>query len=388
VAASLTQGLQSLELASTAEIHLYKTLLKINTIASAPALPHYAHTTVGSPRRQLDGPTANVQARLFKSSPVQEAIGKALSGVRAILGIEEVKAVKNKRLRAKDYAEGVLDKDIRPNPVRKVEKPSLRAGRSVEEQDGSPNKGDFLRDQQPEHSEASEDDYDKYALRLAASSDEGSRSGQSESEELHEGDLNPKSIPEDDAPAEGISSESEAEAKPGKPKKPPSAPPNSTTFLPSLSMGYFSGSEAAEDLSDEGPKGRKNRMGQQARRVLWEKKFGKNANHVKKQPQNRDEGWDARKGASAGDDRGRRGRCRGGGDTSPTAGRDKAKSSRGSMSSGANSDLVNARNVKLMVLKQTKPAADAPLHPSWEAAKRAKEQKKPVAFRGKKVIFD
>lgn len=50
--------------------------------------------------------------------------------------------------------------------------------------------------------------------------------------------------------------------------------------------------------------------------------------------------------------------------------------------SGANSDPVRPRTEK-------KPkATDGPLHPSWEAAKKAKEQKKSVVFEGKKTVFD
>ena len=34
-------------------------------------------------------------------------------------------------------------------------------------------------------------------------------------------------------------------------------------------------------------------------------------------------------------------------------------------------------------------APERPMHPSWEAAKRAKEKREtPVAFRGKKITFD
>ena len=38
-------------------------------------------------------------------------------------------------------------------------------------------------------------------------------------------------------------------------------------------------------------------------------------------------------------------------------------------------------------MRKPKPAANAPLHPSWEAAKKAKEQKKAIQFQGKKVVF-
>lgn len=87
-----------------------------------------------------------------------------------------------------------------------------------------------------------------------------------------------------------------------------SASSSSSRYLPTLSHGFvtqslrtrdddFSGSEDAgdfdfeEDVEDHLPKGKgtkasngaakKNRMGQRARKALWEKKYGRNANHVK-----------------------------------------------------------------------------------------------------------
>ncbi|EKM60402.1 uncharacterized protein PHACADRAFT_246291 [Phanerochaete carnosa HHB-10118-sp] len=58
-------------------------------------------------------------------------------------------------------------------------------------------------------------------------------------------------------------------------------------FLPSLAVGFTRGDSDESDLSDaevaraEGG-ARKNRRGQRARRTIWEKKYGKNANHFKK----------------------------------------------------------------------------------------------------------
>lgn len=73
------------------------------------------------------------------------------------------------------------------------------------------------------------------------------------------------------------------------------APTGSSTFLPSLSHGFIVGdrsdddwSDAEADLADRDmsdlkgtKKERKNRMGQRARKAIWEKKYGKNANHLK-----------------------------------------------------------------------------------------------------------
>ncbi|KII90854.1 hypothetical protein PLICRDRAFT_52558 [Plicaturopsis crispa FD-325 SS-3] len=61
-----------------------------------------------------------------------------------------------------------------------------------------------------------------------------------------------------------------------------------STFLPSLSVGFTRGDSDDSEWSDSEAKiadgaEKKNRRGQRARRAIWEKKFGKNANHMKKQ---------------------------------------------------------------------------------------------------------
>lgn len=59
-----------------------------------------------------------------------------------------------------------------------------------------------------------------------------------------------------------------------------------STFLPSLSVGFIRG-DSDTDFSDSEERAadtaKKNRRGQRARRAIWEKKFGRHANHVMKQ---------------------------------------------------------------------------------------------------------
>lgn len=301
---------------------------------------------------------------------------EALSSIRSVLGISDVGLGNKKRLRAKDYA------NVAPATVSNdglSEKGGDAGEESGDEWSGLSSLEGAIEHEVAERSEDDEGDYKMYASRLAASSDEDSSAGGSNSEGSSQQELNPEEITE----------ESEVEEEPRKPRapnKPPPTAPKSTTFLPSLSLGgYWSGSESVEDLSDTEQQPRRNRRGQQARRALWEKKFGKNANHLKMQSQNRDEGWDSRRGARDSDERGKRGRRRG-----RRRGRGGLRMSRGDVGgegrgrgpvrSGANSDPVSARKTKL--------ATNAPLHPSWEAAKKAKEQKKTAAFQGKKVVFD
>lgn len=363
-----------MDLATTAEIHLYKSLLKIKSIVSAPSFPHHVQATVEATRKPLDTASANVQARLFKSSPVQTTMTQTLSGIRTVLGIPEGGLGSKKRLRTKDHA------NVVPATVstESLSGKGTDAGQeSDDEWSGVSSSDHATRQENVERSDDEEEIYELYASRLAASSDEDSSPRESNSDGSSRQDLNP----------DEITSESELESSPPKPKppkKPPATTPISTTFLPSLSLGgYFSGSESASDLSDtdQQQQPRKNRRGQQARRALWEKKFGKNANHLKNQSENRDDGWDLRRGARDGDERGKRGRGRGRGGMRNVRGEGGEKGrGQGPVRSGANSDPVSTRKMK--------PATDGPLHPSWEAAKKAKEQKKTAAFQGKKVVFD
>ncbi|KAG0693183.1 Bud-site selection protein [Suillus ampliporus] len=62
--------------------------------------------------------------------------------------------------------------------------------------------------------------------------------------------------------------------------------PAQSAFLPSLSVGFIRG-DSDTDFSDSEERAadavKKNRRGQRARRAIWEKKFGRHANHVMKQ---------------------------------------------------------------------------------------------------------
>jgi alpha-galactosidase/6-phospho-beta-glucosidase family protein len=121
--------------------------------------------------------------------------------------------------------------------------------------------------------------------------------------------------------------------------------------------GYVSGGDSDPDADwykmqgkKKGPpekKERKNRMGQQARRALWEKKFGKRANHVQKEEQ-------------------------------------EAREKR---------ERKEAKAAKKASAVAGEKAQEGPLHPSWEAARKAKEKQAQVAAammkpQGKKITFN
>lgn len=310
---------------------------------------------------------------------------EVLTTVRGILGLEE-EIIRNRRLRAADFGANGNGKNSEvtpPNEADGVLKLNDQTGHTEPSWDGFGD-SDGSQTDNIHKDEEDEDDYGQFASRLASSSsEEGFSDGEisntatNTSREPSSNPLRDKSL----SPSQPLSSSSSSPINSLKISKPTTtAASKSTTFLPSLMMGgYLSGSDsdsvADEDAADIQP--RKNRMGQQARRALAEKKYGRKANHL--QNESRDEGWDLRRGAQGADDRGKRGRGRGGSGMG-------SRSSRREMgqggASGANSDPVKPR------IEKKPKAVDGPLHPSWEAAKKAKEQKQSVVFAGKKIIFD
>lgn len=407
--------LQSLQLAATAELHLYKTMLKSKLILSAPALPSYISAKVVAAAQSQDTALLNVQARLFNSNPVKVALADTMNSIRATLGIENTgSGGTKKRLRAADYSSGEISTiETAGNPLKPVR--ALTTGRhcapignaksaslNVGEEYGA--SGSDNENSGSEESDNESFDMTAYNSRLAESSDADDLTAATE-EDLPQtspaGDTQLKYSPSRElspsaSPSPSVSSKWAIPAH-SKPDKASSAPTKSTTFLPSLTMGgYISGSDSEISSSSSrrgsaATKSRKNRRGQQERRQIWEKKFGKNANHLKKsqnQIQNRDQGWDPRKGARDDDERGKRGNGRGRGRAGDSRKRQNRPSGGGPTISGANTDPVqtrrNANEKRGARIKQ----AERPLHPSWEAAKKAKDAKKNVTFQGKKVTFD
>lgn len=122
--------------------------------------------------------------------------------------------------------------------------------------------------------------------------------------------------------------------------------------LPTFQAGYISGSDDSE-VEDDPPElkpQRKNRRGQRARRQIWERRYGKRANHVvkahKEEEQQKLEKEERRR----------------------------------------QRELKRERWQKAQLNK--KQEAAQPLHPSWEARRQHEEQQKNISFAGKKMKFD
>ncbi|CAK7905905.1 bud site selection protein 22 [[Candida] anglica] len=154
--------------------------------------------------------------------------------------------------------------------------------------------------------------------------------------------------------------------------------------LPDLASGYFSGGDSDSDDvdNDEVVKAavtqRKNRRGQRARQKLWEKKYGKEAKHVKQEQiryaserEQRQKDYEER--------------CR--------KREEKARLAVENAPSGSNVAPLGER--KPRTSDSTSTASPAPQaipekkeHPSWEAKRLAEEKLKNVKFTGKKITFD
>ncbi len=395
--------LQTLDLHATSELHLYKSLLKSKPISTSPAFPAYIAAKVSQSSEPSDTAKANVTARLFNSNPVKLALADILRNVHQELGIapDEVPR-KKKRLRAVDYNDkpsSVLKSQQSTPDVTTKTTTREKLARGNDSLLRSPRHSVSVSDDEMSDSENESNDYDQYQSRLADSDSED------ELEDSWEGiDANSTQQPQysplptsaiEATPPQYHPSHSLSPSPSPSPSLSPSRtppPPRSThptkqtTFLPSLIGGYWSGTDSTpsdtEPSAAAGP--RKNRRGQQERRAIWEKKFGRGAKHLQHEQQgqrNRDEGWHARRGAS--DGRGMRGR-----------GRMRGGRSRQQLASGANGEVVSGKRSagRGGEAKGKRKGDEGPLHPSWEAKKKAKEKAAAgvgaVAFLGKKIVFD
>ncbi|PVF99508.1 Bud-site selection protein [Serendipita vermifera] len=157
-----------------------------------------------------------------------------------------------------------------------------------------------------------------------------------------------------------------------------------SSFLPSLAMGYLPGNgdgsdwSGNEDAADIDPAPRKNRRGQRARKAIWEKKYGKNANHLKKA---REDGtlkanW-------------KYGRPERGGKTYSKFGNQQGVPKGDPLREQTARHRKSTSQLNLPQTAQSKQQkkVDGPLHPSWDAARRKKAQPMVVPSTGKKIVF-
>lgn len=142
--------------------------------------------------------------------------------------------------------------------------------------------------------------------------------------------------------------------------------------LQEFPLGYISGSEEESDRDDDVVKEitseRRNRRGQRARQKIWAKKFGKEANHIKKARKKTQEEKEKRKEEYE----------------------ERSKRRKLKAQNEVNKETVNNQGEANTSNKREKvnEEKNKPMHPSWQAKKLAEQKTKDANFQGKKIIFD
>lgn len=416
--------LQSLDLHQTARAHLFSSLLRIKPIATHEDLPEQLKKGVEKPELAEDERLVlhNVTSGLYNHSGVKKAVDKAITFVCEALDIPVPEKGKKGKRERKGKTEGKEEPEEEPaapktKPETSTETPEVDGEDEDTDFEGFSG-GDEEEDETVEveldsDAEAErENDFDAMDGLLGSSSDEDEDEEQARLWEKYrgketvnlddisgsEGGSDPEDDEDDDDNHDNEEEEAPVKAKAGKKvtsrgvslspspepqrkrsKKAVTGRPTDSTFLPSLMGGYVSGSESASDV-DVAPV--KKRRGQRARQAIWEKKYGSNANHIKVAAKNgsgrgRDSGWDMKRGAVDGSDDRR---------TPWKKGVKNPFSPSGGGGGGGSAPQRESRPARPP--PQTKRDDEGPLHPSWEARKKAKESQKATAFAGAKVVFD
>ncbi|KAI1826950.1 Bud-site selection protein [Xylaria intraflava] len=441
--------LKSIDLQQAAHAHLCSSLLKIKGVAESPKLPPDIKA-VPKPELSEEEKTAlhNVTSALCNRKQVKDVIEEAIMGTCIALRVpmpekrnkgktkektaepNDMRARKEKQTDHQRDSDDVADDESEEAEEAEFKGPPLLK-RNIElgngEEELESNSGSESESPGFEgfsDSDVEENTFSRYDEFVGGSSDGDDSGSDDDDDEDDEDDrmnsrgasirkrtLDDVSFPSDssdDSDAEDLAPATK-KAK-VKAVKPVSFNTGNSTFLPTLMGGYISGSESASDV-DVAPAARKNRRGQRARQAIWEKKYGEKAKHHNKEKDTRSAGWDMKRGAVDVDtnnasrpwkkgikdpfeknhvhpqrqqkmqnesDRASRGK-----DRRPKDTQEKGQSSRQDRNQSFQAE-------KSMPKPKPPPTRDdtGPLHPSWAAAKKAKEGVQKVEFQGKKVVFD
>jgi hypothetical protein len=420
------------ETETLAEVHTLRSLTRKRSVATSLLWPKELVARKAAIEKDigksLDGEKekarANVIARLYGSNPAKEATAEVVRAVVKIMGPSKERredATTTQRGAAEVEGQEEQQEESEQNsgsdrptelsdgdriveeseefqgfsdPVEPLSEDELHSG-----SEGAPNDDENDIDPWERLMDPEADDFAEFEERIGASDDDedtdedeagrdelertdddwsGSEADDQEDKEEELGDAEePKSADPDSKGSRKRSTErlSKPVKKKALSEKNP-ASSASSQFLPTLMSGYVSGGDSDPDAEYYKNKKRappekavrKNRMGQQARRALWEKKFGGEANHIKKEAEKIREKRETKTAKGA---RGGRG---GVGGRGGTAARGEVRSNR-------------------LPGRPQEKKDEGPLHPSWEAAKKAKEkqvQMQAAMFKpqGKKITFD
>lgn len=420
--------MQSIDLHSVAHAHLCSALLRIKAVAESPRLPDEVKHGVPKPDISEEERAAlhNVTSGLYNQPKVRATLDAAVADICQVLQVP----VPDKKSKLK---RGDKKSDLKTAKKDQEEQPADKAGKSATGEKKAKREDKLAESEtqsgdKPSDNEESEwgglsedDDEDEELIEKALSRFED-RIGGSDSDENAESDdeddydtaneeLDPMEITDESASEDSESdepgtqsgmdedgssdsedsvseSESESESESGSDSEvsavspPPKASRKESRkgdellkrggMLPSLMGGYISGSESDASDIDVAPAARKNRRGQRARQAIWEKKFKDRAKHLGREKTGRDSGWDLKRGAVDGSER--------------TPWKKGIKTPFERRPDGGREEQEHVAPER-RPRPPTKKDDEGPLHPSWEARKKAKEQQT-AAFQGKKITFD
>jgi hypothetical protein len=393
--------LKGLDLRELTNTHLHKSLMKIKAFADNENLPDEVKRELPKPEGDEVMVTAlrNVTSGMYSMKPVKDAMAQIINGMYIAMGIpapaKKEKGLKKAGVKGIVKNEGSSGSRMVDGVGQKGESRSENGELSWEGFDSREDEEDGQDTREPEADSMDEEELSHYDTLIGGSSDEESFDEEKHARNRRPQIAEPLSLSLSPTPSTSrtpsrsplLSSSPEPErtraSKPSKAKEAPTTKPALSTFLPTLMGGYWSGSESsASDIEDAAPPMKKNRPGQMARRAIWEKKYGEKANHIKtgKGPvgKGKDDGWDAKRGAK---------------DTSRGRGDFSGRGSRDGKGNGRTRNYDQATGENAIAVQPKKRGMGKKddigiLHPSWQAAKKAKEAKKKATFQGKKVTFD
>ena len=370
---------KGIELSEVAENYLYARIAKVKRFMDSGLLPE----EVVRGRKEKEGmgeeervALNNVTSGMCNTKCVKEALEEALKGLYLAMGIPiELGKAKGGKEKEKEKEKEIMPKGIlkdsrRVEPAKLAEDSDGCEGLERDSMESDEEEGhDIEKDDEDVNSE----DLSRYDALLGSSDSSSSDEDNNNRPQLTKRhpaqskqlslSLSPSPTTSPPPPSKRLKSKTKAPTT-------TTTAPKGTTFLPTLLGGYYSGSESASDLENFTPApARKNRRGQMERRKIAEKKFGERAKHIQSGQPKASEMWKDKREAKSKSSRGRGGRA-------PPA---------FSRATGDNAIEVGG-NVKKRGVGRKDDAGV--LHPSWAAAKAAKETKMSATFMGKKVTFD
>lgn len=388
---------------------------------------------------------AIVKARLLSSKVLAQEIDDVIQALRAVLGLHGKENVQASLEGSDVQKDSSLKRSTEVQKVERKKKSSkddahIEGSDATDSEEGSEAEegwtgfGDTNGEGERDVESEAEEEADTEGKAAEAAGWESGTVDDADDDDLSDGDMNSDTV--DDVAS--ASSDEHGLLKKARPAATPKSKGKAgeSTFLPSLSVGFVKGSDsdwsdAEADLADLPQK--KNRRGQRARKAsvlihirlinqltlhqlsIWEKKFGKNANHLKKQRESEVQDVIARSyskrgtgssrgGASGGRGRGAlpsqissysAGRTEDTGSGRGRGGRHQQADARQSQTSYRDTHLPRAageagERSRTSSRPAQQPREEKPLHPSWEAKRRLKEKQSPAILpaQGTRIKFD